>query len=152
MYLRSVFLTPSSLASRGFPVLSYFWISLDVLLKLPIFTFQNVQVRLVGAFTVCVEPVRVLSRWFSAPPELHVLDHIFFLSYVLFSHAHTYLRGPPLTIVWSSQAGKWWIFLIHTVICISWPIYFSAWFHKYHWCLFPWVFISLFSSCQHIFL
>ena len=103
-----VCLNPFSLATLGTPAPSYCWNILGILLNWLVYTFRNIQVHLVGAVNVHVEPFRLVSGGVNASPALQgIVEPTCFLSYRLFSHTHTYNHGLPLGIVCSSWSGKW---------------------------------------------
>ena len=138
-------LTPPPLASLGTPLHYHWLIALIILLNWPLLTISNVCVRLVGAVTLRVEPVGMVSGGVRAPPEIQRgVDPNCCLSYFLFSHTHAHGRGLPVGIIWASQAEKLRVFLIQPVISISGFASFSSWVHESNWHLFPWTLISRF--------
>ena len=118
----------------------------------PLCTFYNVWVNLVGAVPVGVALVHMVSGRVGSPQTLRWgVDPTQCLSYILLGHTHTHGRGLPVGIIWVSWSGKWRLFLIFPVIIIS-VMKLSSWGHKYHCCLFTWIFISWLCRRQCIFL
>ena len=73
---------------------------LSALSDLLFLLLRNVRVHFVGAVSVGVEPVRVISGLVGAPPELQRgFDPTYFLSHGLFSHTYAYGRSLPVGII-----------------------------------------------------
>ena len=117
----------------------------SILLDWLFYPFSNARIPLVGAFSIVVKPVCIISGGFGAPPEIQRgIKPTCGISYGLFSHTHVHDRGLPVGIFGSSQRGERWTFLVHPGGCIFWSLHLFFWWHESHWCLFPWIFISSF--------
>ena len=111
----------------------------------PLVVFRNVQVNLVGAIHLCVEPVHMISGIFSAPPALRRgVDTICCLYCGIFSRTNTHVRSLPVGFLWASWSRTWRVFLIRPVRIIYRVIKFSSCFYESHWRLLPWIFIICF--------
>ena len=107
--------------------------------------FRNVRVLLVGAISVGVKPVRVISGGVVTPPELHRgVEPTCCLSYGLLGHTRVHGRGLPFGILIDSQGGEKRNFPVHPGGCIFWYLNLFTQCHESHWCLFSWIFISCF--------
>ena len=106
------YLISSILDTLGIPATSHFWIDLGVLLIWPLRPILHVWFYLVGAFTVSVEPLRIVYGGVSATPELQWgVSPIYFLSYDIFDRIHVHGHGLPVGNIWASMDGKWRAFL-----------------------------------------
>ena len=126
-------LTSSILYTLVTPVTSHFWIDLGVLLIWPLRPILHVWFYLVGAFTVSVEPLRIVYGGVSATPELQWgVSPIYFLSYDIFDRIHVHGHGLPVGILLASLYVKGRVFLIQPVRSISGFMIFSSWVHEPH--------------------
>ena len=81
--------------------------ALIILLNGLLFLFRNIRVPLVGAVSVGVKPVRMISGGFGSPPALYRgVEPTCCIYYGLFSHNHAYGRSIPLCIVGASWGGE----------------------------------------------
>ena len=146
-------LTYSILDILGIPVTSNCWIELGVLLNWLRCAFCFVWLHLVGAVTVGVEPVNMVSGRVRAPLALQRgVYPTCCLYYGLFRHNNTHGCGLPFGILWENWDGKWRLFMIQPVRIISSFMQLSHWGHEPHCRMFPFIFIIFFWITQRILL
>ena len=118
---------------------------LIILLNWLLLPFSNIQVPLVGTFSVGVKPARMIYAGVGTALALQRgVEPTCWIPYGLFSHNHLHGRGFSVDILGSSQGGERWTFPFHPGECIFWSLNFSTWCHEFHWCLLPCIFISRF--------
>ena len=103
---------------------------------------HTIWVHLVGAVTVHVELLWIISRGASSSPEpQRGVEHTRCLTYGLLIYVHTWRCGIPPDIVCAIWVGKWWMFLVYPARWIYWPMNSYGQGHDTHWWLPPWEFI-----------
>ena len=114
---------------------------LIILLNWLLLPFSNIQVPLVGTFSVGVKPARMIYAGVGTALALQRgVEPTCWIPYGLFSHNHLHGRGILVGIIIISEVGERWTFPVHPGGGIFWSLNFSTWFHESHSCLISWIF------------